>query len=256
MNFWAYLNWLLVVISAGCYAMFLRRVFFTARADHGRDWFNAVDVVAALSFALLLGLTAVLSFSEPRAAFSLTTVKAGLVLDALVAAGIIAYLAIRKVPLGEFFNGGKMPLWKLTGLALLLILVCAPLVGWLANVMNPGGGDDQEIVTFFREHSGSTERLWMVLMAVVVAPFTEELVFRGFLYGVFQRYFGKLASMFFTSVLFAAIHVHLPTMLPLTVLALGFTLGLEMSGSLLVPMVMHAAFNGTTLLFLMNAPAP
>ena len=43
------------------------------------------------------------------------------------------------------------------------------------------------------------------------------------------------------------LHLHLPSLLPLFLLACVLTLAYELSGSLLVPMAMHALFNAITL---------
>ena len=50
--------------------------------------------------------------------------------------------------------------------------------------------------------------------------------------------------MLLTSLLFAAIHMNGPVFLPLFVLAVCLTLAYEATGSLWVPMLMHALFNG------------
>ena len=49
------------------------------------------------------------------------------------------------------------------------------------------------------------------------------------------------------SVLFAAVHAHIPSAAPLFVLGGCLTLAYEWSGSILVSMTMHALFNSLTL---------
>jgi uncharacterized protein len=82
---------------------------------------------------------------------------------------------------------------------------------------------------------------------VVIAPISEEFVFRGFLYGVLKRYAGGISALFFCGLLFALIHMHIPSLVPLFVLGCVLTFAYELSGSLLVPMTMHALFNTLTL---------
>jgi membrane protease YdiL (CAAX protease family) len=84
-------------------------------------------------------------------------------------------------------------------------------------------------------------------LAIVIAPLAEEFFFRGFLYGVLKRYAGGLPALVFTAVAFALIHLHVPSLLPLFLLACVLTLAYELSGSLLVPMAMHSLFNAITL---------
>jgi CAAX protease family protein len=84
----------------------------------------------------------------------------------------------------------------------------------------------------------------------VVAPVAEEFIFRFFLYGVIRRYLGRSIGLIVSALLFAAVHVHLPSFAPLFALGICFTLAYEWSGSLLVSMTMHAIFNAITLLAL------
>ena len=72
-------------------------------------------------------------------------------------------------------------------------------------------------------------------------------IFRLFLYGVLKRYFGRGFGLVVNALLFAAVHVHLPSFGPLFVLGSCLTLAYEWSGSILVPMTMHALFNFLTL---------
>jgi len=76
------------------------------------------------------------------------------------------------------------------------------------------------------------------------------LVFRFFLYGVLKRYFGIIAGLLINALLFAAVHQHLPSFAPLFILGCCFTLAYEWSGSILVPMAMHALFNSANLVLL------
>src|ERR1700736_1169828 len=82
---------------------------------------------------------------------------------------------------------------------------------------------------------------------VAVAPGVEEFLFRFFIYGVLKRYFGRLLGVIFSALLFAAVHAHLPSFAPLFVLGSCFAIAYEWSGSILVPMMMHALFNAITL---------
>ncbi len=90
----------------------------------------------------------------------------------------------------------------------------------------------------------------IIVLAVVVAPISEEFIFRFFIYGVLRRYAGIAVGLVFNAMLFAAAHNHLPSAAPLFVLGACFTLAYEWSGSILVSMAMHALFNAVQLTFL------
>ncbi len=94
-------------------------------------------------------------------------------------------------------------------------------------------------------------KVLMAATAVIVAPLTEELLFRGFLFGVFKRYTDTYFAGLVSAVLFAAVHAHVGTFLPLLALGLIFAAVYEMTGCLLVTMFMHALFNGAQVVLML-----
>ncbi len=93
-------------------------------------------------------------------------------------------------------------------------------------------------------HSFSPTVVWfIVILAVVVAPLFEELMFRGLAYPALKRRWGTAPALILVSALFALTHLHLPSVAPLFALGLGLGLAYEVSGSLLAPIAMHALFN-------------
>jgi membrane protease YdiL (CAAX protease family) len=129
--------------------------------------------------------------------------------------------------------------------ALPLIFASSAVVSSLMHVNSQK--DSQPIMQLFERVSEPTRKIPIILLAIVIAPLAEEFFFRGFLYGVLKRYAGALPALVFTGVAFAVIHLHVPSLLPLFLLACVLTLAYELSGSLLVPMAMHALFNAITL---------
>ena len=94
-------------------------------------------------------------------------------------------------------------------------------------------------------------KMLMSVTAVVVAPLTEELIFRGFLFAVFKRYTDTYFAGLVSAVLFAAVHAHVGTFLPLFALGLVFVAAYEVTGCLLVTMFMHALFNGAQVVLML-----
>ena len=90
-------------------------------------------------------------------------------------------------------------------------------------------------------------RLYMLVLAVAVAPLFEETLFRGILLPLLARRLGTGTGVFLTSLLFAAIHLHVPSLVPLFVIATGFSLAYIYTGSLWTPIAMHGLFNGINL---------
>ena len=67
-----------------------------------------------------------------------------------------------------------------------------------------------------------------------------------------RRYAGVTVGILFNAALFAAIHTHLPSFGPLFVLAVCLTLAYEWTGSIFVPITMHALFNSLSVVQLLH----
>jgi membrane protease YdiL (CAAX protease family) len=101
----------------------------------------------------------------------------------------------------------------------------------------------QDVVQVLQNAEAPRDRIAVMVMALAVAPVAEEIIFRGFLYPTAKRYLGSFAAVALTSVLFAVLHGHPPSIPALVTLAVCLTLAYEKTGSLIVPMAMHALFN-------------
>ena len=94
--------------------------------------------------------------------------------------------------------------------------------------------------------------------AVTAAPFMEELVFRGFMFRIFESRFGITGAVVSTAILFWAIHVpqywnswnHL---LLISFVALALSGLRAWTGSLLPCIVMHTVYNFMVVLFFYEA---
>ena len=89
------------------------------------------------------------------------------------------------------------------------------------------------------------QRLSFGLMAVVLAPLVEELLFRGILYPTVKQFGHPRMALWGVSVFFAIFHNNLMTFVPLTLLAVGLTLLYERTGNLLAPISAHIVFNAS-----------
>ena len=99
----------------------------------------------------------------------------------------------------------------------------------------------QAIVSEF-PHSALGAAMFIVV-AVVMAPLFEEIVFRGFLFRGFANSWGWVWAALASSAIFGAAHLQLDVFLPLA--ALGFVLAwaYHRTGSLWTCITMHAIFN-------------
>jgi len=156
---------------------------------------------------------------------------------------IVLFLVSRKINLSSQFGLNRNGVSKAIFFAAPLLLTAFPLVAWAGFFMGKVMGDradPQELVRFFTDASraGKIETMiFTMLFGVLVAPAAEEFIFRGYLYATAKKYLGFIPAMILVSALFAAIHLNL------FILAICFTLAYESTGSILVPMAMHALFN-------------
>jgi len=97
---------------------------------------------------------------------------------------------------------------------------------------------------------------WLIGLVIVggalVAPFFEELFFRGMLYGGIRRRWGVWPALLLSSAVFAGLHPQgVIGFLPLFTLAAAFCLLYEWRKSLLPGMAAHALNNGLIFVFLL-----
>ena len=172
---------------------------------------------------------------------------------ALPVAAILALLIARGVSLPVLFGLKRVGLSRAIGIAAGLVLLLLPvflLVTSIAYQFLDGHAEQQELVKIYQRaaKAGKSDILWQVMVAaVVIAPITEEFLFRGYFYPVLKRIAGPLPAALGVSLLFGAIHNNAVGFPGLTVLALALTLAYEWSGSIVVSILMHAWFNATSL---------
>lgn len=82
-------------------------------------------------------------------------------------------------------------------------------------------------------------------MIVILAPVTEELMFRGWIFGALRARLSAGATVLVTTFLFAIVHWDATGLYPIAVLAPGFVLSLlrERTGSVKAAVMGHAIYN-------------
>ena len=151
----------------------------------------------------------------------------------------------------------------------------------------------QKAVTTLQSTPGLGRQIFMAAMAVGVVPMAEEVLFRGILYPMLKHAlrrrtpslepggaeeapglenasrwgWGSSAgpesclesvkrlwpAMAVSGALFGAIHLHLPTFVPLAVFGFVLAALYEFTGSLFAPILSHSLFNLANLFFIMIA---
>jgi membrane protease YdiL (CAAX protease family) len=251
-----------VAFAAVVLGYLCRRVFRAGGDAVEVSGYGSVELGLALSLAFFYVSLGCLQFMAPPAETKTELTLSALLLFATMTvvftAVVILVLKSRGRSLTLLFGLDRQPIWKACAIALVLTFAAFPviLVGSLLTQGFSTGPDDlQEIVKFFRGAGQGREKIAVALSAVIIAPVSEELFFRGLIYGVAKKYGGLAAAIIFNATLFAFIHGSLPAFGGLFALAACLTLAYEFSGTLYVPIVMHACFNATQLVQMLLDPA-
>jgi len=101
----------------------------------------------------------------------------------------------------------------------------------------------QESVRMLQQGIPLGPEICLALLAIAVAPVTEELLFRGILYPFIKQQGYPNLALWGTSVLFGLLHLNLMAFLPLTFLGLVLAWLYETTDNLMAPILAHSFFN-------------
>jgi uncharacterized protein len=261
---WGILTVALLVL---CVVYYGRLFFKTYLAKEGKvqtDHFNVVDIffTAVLVAYFIYTTVAGLDASEKTAGKEHPHIIAGIVVTlvqwlAIIGIILLSYRRRHVDAITVFgFNQGKIR--SAIASAVRLLILALPIVAggsllWTAilKMYHYNAGPEQIVQTFVNA-DGLKEKIPMMLFAILIAPAAEEFVFRGYIYATLRRYCGPLASLIFSSVVFALIHTSVSALLPLFLLGLFFAIAYEKTGNLAVPMMMHGLFNAINIVALLD----
>ena len=226
------------------------RVRSAGETDAPARAFGLPEAILAGLLTLFLLLTINSAVSQPSIQFSARNLLANFLFTAFVVLVIVTLLQFRGFDVGSLAGFFRISFFRALSTGVILLFFAYPLIG-LSEAINQRlfGGDSskQSIVEFFSGSRTIDQRIMIIVFAVAIAPVFEEFLFRFFIYGVIKRYFGCLAGVILSALLFSAAHAHFPSFVPLFVLGSCFAIAYEWSGSILVSMTMHSLFNSLTL---------
>jgi membrane protease YdiL (CAAX protease family) len=215
------------------------------RARAGRGWADLVPPIPLDRFAIGIGLTA----------FCLITLASfgGMIALAMIAA---ALLTCRAAGLNPWVTLGllnprastSLLLPPLVYLGILMPLYATAVVSFFLCDALHIPFEPQQLIRIFQRLDTPTQMLGFALLAVVIAPVSEEIFFRGLLHGWFKSLMPTRLSIAITALLFGAVHWHAPAFLPLTLLGVFLALLYESTRSLWPAIALHAIFNLATLI--------
>ncbi|MGC6425334.1 MAG: CPBP family intramembrane glutamic endopeptidase [Lentimonas sp.] len=108
----------------------------------------------------------------------------------------------------------------------------------------------QPLVQIFRSGGDQLMIGILVVFAVMLAPFVEEIIFRGCIYRFLKSKTTFFLAQLISGIVFSLMHANLMSLVPLIFVGIILARVYEKSGNLLVPICFHALFNGFNLLML------
>jgi len=190
----------------------------------------------------------VASFGGARTPHGLNTLGLGL-LDVLLTIAVIYAFSRMAQPLQDSARlGGAGPgsFWQASTAALRAYCVLLPMVAMaalLGALLLGEGSQSHPVSSFLLDDADPLQIAALGIAVVVVAPVSEELLFRGFLYRILRHRVGIRRAMWATALLFACMHMAPHALPAYIVLGLGFALVYEWVGSLWASIVLHGLWN-------------
>ena len=157
------------------------------------------------------------------------------------------------------FGGSRHGAWSLIALGMVGYLALLPviaLVSWgtmtFIDAWNRAGlpfiSYEEQVILEYMQGRMSFRLAYSVFTAILLAPFGEEVFFRGMMLPALARSMGGVQASVIVSVVFAGIHFHLAGFPVLFVLSLALSAAYIRTRSLLTPIALHATFNLATVL--------
>jgi membrane protease YdiL (CAAX protease family) len=137
-------------------------------------------------------------------------------------------------------RAGWLPWLVISVVGAVVALEVADWLGSLAVQLLPNSPNTQ--CTAVRDEYGGYLTVAIPLVCLV-APLSEETIFRGFLYGWLRRRLTVLPAVVISAIVFSAAHVVLVLALPLFAVGVILALLYEYSDSLLPGAIVHGLFN-------------
>ena len=114
----------------------------------------------------------------------------------------------------------------------------------LLNWLIPQPVEPQPYVEIFLSAQNGWQVLGVVLIGSLIAPLSEEIYFRGFLYPYLRDRLGVDFGLWASAIIFGALHLDLIRFAPLTLGGFGLALIYQRTGSLWASIIAHGVWNG------------
>ncbi|MCE2459967.1 MAG: CPBP family intramembrane metalloprotease [Pseudomonadales bacterium] len=205
--------------------------------------FLALELLATIAF-----VAATMGETPDVAAVAALQTNAEFLATALLVSGfgctalILLLVRLRKGATVRGYLALRWPSWR----ALAIWVVLAAAVVGAMDVISALLGRDVVAEWWMDVRANATAPLFLGLATVVAAPLFEETFFRGFLYrGLVHSKLGVTGTILVTAAVWAVIHLQYGAYEIAQIFILGILLGIarHRTGSLWVPLIIHAAVN-------------
>ncbi|GCC10821.1 CAAX amino terminal protease self- immunity [archaeon] len=160
---------------------------------------------------------------------------------------ILTYLAMRrrKIKLGELLKISKHNLLLGLGLAVLLLVVEHGVISVTDRFIEPS--ETQEIL--LKATATSIKSFFLLFfIGAVIAPVSEEIYFRGYMFGAMRRKLSIGPAAILNGIYFGAAHLDVSSFIAISILGAILAYTYEKKDSLFVVIIAHASLNATAIL--------
>lgn len=247
------------VLSLGSLAYFHRLAAnsdLQSRSNASVQPYGQGDVIFS-TILVLWFLTNIIGSANRPIELNTHVLIVGAVFTFFLIAIVLSFLTLRHQNPVELFGLREADFPRHLKAACVGLVAALPAVFFIHSLCLHLMGDDAEpqpLLQFLATNPSLPDKLLLIGTALIVAPVAEELIFRGYLFGVLRRYAGRWWAMVISGMVFAAIHAHIPSLAGLFVLAVALTLVYEGAGSLWASILMHSLFNGITVILTLGWP--
>jgi membrane protease YdiL (CAAX protease family) len=160
----------------------------------------------------------------------------------------LLWMVLRRYPFRQTLRleplTGRLALWSAA-----VGLACYPVVVGLASLIELAlsriGPGPQTPAP-----SSALDAIAYAVVLILVAPITEEPIFRGFVMSAWLRR-GTVPGLVLSAFLFASIHFQIVALLPIGLLGVVFAVLVQRTGSIYSSMIAHACYNALGTLFIL-----
>jgi len=212
-----------------------------------------------LGVMVVQGYSAALSKEEIKQPTNVLVMLAGtLMYQGVTLVMIGVFLKIHQITWSEAFGFTPRRIARtraLAALATAIVLPIAMALGEVSRIVLEGVGKKvvlQESVKALQTTETLQQQIYFAIVTVFVAPFVEEVMFRGILYPTVKQFGFPKFALWTTSLFFAMSHFNALAFVPLLFMAVILTFLYETTENLLAPIVTHALFNAANFALLLR----